>query len=136
MDSKECETLVRSKLAEYFPMCIEYFDKDPMYASDKVEWFQIIFPDIAYVPCALVCFKEREDNLHLSVIEVSKPCRGNGRGAEIMKHLLKVAERNGYRAMTLQLREPKLESFYQQFGFMKHTDPEGLIYYKCELGMY
>jgi GNAT superfamily N-acetyltransferase len=124
--------LTKTSLGKYFPYILEAFGKDPKYFTDEVEFFELQFPDVAYVPCAIACFLVSEnyyieESLHLSLFEVSEPVRGNGRGSELMEKLMDVATDNGYRNMTLRLRFPELKHFYSKFGFVQYNNDEGGI---------
>jgi GNAT superfamily N-acetyltransferase len=124
--------LTKTQLGKYFPYILEAFSKDPKYFTNEVEFFELQFPDVAYVPCAIACFMVAdnyfiEESLHLSLFEVSQPVRGNGRGTETMGKIIDVATENGYNYMTLMLRFPELKHFYGKFGFVQCNADEGGI---------
>jgi GNAT superfamily N-acetyltransferase len=124
------DRLTRTRLGGYFPYIMEAFGKDPKYLTDEVEFYELQFPDVAYVPCAIACFLISDnyfikESLHLSLFEVSQPVRGNGRGSAIMEKLIDVAADNGYNYMTLMLRYPELKHFYNKFGFKQCNLEDG-----------
>jgi GNAT superfamily N-acetyltransferase len=136
IDNKTLYEKLKKGMSQYFPMTLEYFEKSVMYHDNKItEFFEVIFPDVAYVPAAIVCFKIQENeyfdnSLHLSILEVSKPVQGFGRGTEIMEKILDIAELNDYHCVTLQIREPSLKSFYTKFGFVESYQNGVTLYVK------
>jgi predicted GNAT family N-acyltransferase len=45
-----------------------------------------------------------------------------------MKKIIDIAYKNNYHSITLQLREPSLKKFYQQFGFKRRFEDKVEIY--------
>jgi len=89
------------------------------YDSSIYTWWECI-EDMK--PIAVFCLAENmflERSMHLSVLEVCRDYRNNGKGAAIMHRLIDYAKQLGYLSITLQAHNDQAASFYAKLGFSK-----------------
>ena len=128
-------------LQEIFPFSYKYLC-NPEYLQDKYEWYyvtddQFSDPGEREAWLALVCVTEDKyiygDNLHLSVIEVAAPIQGMCVGTRVINKLIDIALANNYSTLTLHIKDPKLTSFYERFGFKEVQNLGGLTFHQLDL---
>jgi GNAT superfamily N-acetyltransferase len=111
-----------------YPLVFNYLDKETyqsFYYEKPVFWYEAIsqVPSLydSFGPIGLVALQKnkfRNYSLHVNVLEICKDRRGQGNGTFIMNEICLLAKRLNYISITLQIRDPKLKSFYKKFGFV------------------
>lgn len=124
LESINAQKLMQQPILSYFPLCRCYLS-EPLFSQPQYEWFMAtddqFEADLKFLPYGIVCVTENKflpsDNMHISCIEISTEVRSMGLGSALMNYLIATALDNDYKYVTLQIREPHLETYYNRFGF-------------------
>ena len=81
----------------------------------------MVVRDLSERVMAYACLMIVADEAHLTNIAVSPDCRRQGMGSVLMDHLISLAEREGSRAMFLEVRSSNIGAirFYCRYGFVE-----------------